>query len=153
MISGISMGFIQPTHLLMFILGLKTAYWINNFILFKSMCPDHDQTDLTTKINFKKYLWQGWAEHFKILRPLMSSGLFALKKKKKTTAFDFLQKWFIKQFSCLQLQPVGREQKTSWGMFLSPVAPLKYNYLLEEKMVFLWFHRAAITNGTNDRLF
>lgn len=75
------------------------------------------------------------------------------KEKKKTTAFDFLQKWFIKQFSCLQLQPVGREQKTSWGMFLSPVAPLKYNYLLEEKMVFLWFHRAAITNGTNDRLF
>lgn len=39
MISGISMGFIQPTHLLMFILGLKTAHWVNNLILFKINVP------------------------------------------------------------------------------------------------------------------
>lgn len=50
-----------------------------------------------------------------------SLSLFSGVEHKKHTTFHFLQK-FIKQFSCLQLQPVEREreEKKTWGIFRRP---------------------------------
>lgn len=49
---------------------------------------------------------QYWAEHL-----CLQGKRHCSYKNKEHTTFDFLQKRFIKQFSCLQLQPVEKEKQ------------------------------------------
>lgn len=55
-----------------------------------------------------------------------SLSLFSGVEHKKHTTFHFLQK-FIKQFSCLQLQPVERERKKKHEGYSEDLQTTIYN--------------------------